>query len=78
MNPQDTAIQLETLKPGRNFAIHIPEDKKTILKELAKASGMSLAQYVETILNRAAQKGEVYELQAKLVKSGSLPVASRN
>lgn len=55
----------------RNFSLHIPDEKKDALKKLAEASGVTLSEYVEAVLETSIKNSDVYK--KVLIKQSQLP-----
>lgn len=52
-----------SVKPaGRNFALHVPEEQKAVMRMLAEESDMNLTQYVEAVIAEAVRNRDTFSL----------------
>lgn len=51
----------------RNLAIHLPEDRKKQLKELAYSSGLTMTQYVEAVVNEALDHRAIFKILTRRI-----------
>lgn len=71
--PQHTQlppIKVERKSP-RNLSMHIPLETKEALKSLAAESGLTLAEYIETVLGEAVKNGDRFKAVLEKVPGGS-------